>query len=806
MAQTNPNTNNTTNNEEITDFNFKEFLRFCLNKWFWFVICMAFSVGISLFYIYRKQPEYRRYEQILVNDQDSGGGIGEISNAFSTLGLFSKNSNVYNEILTITSPAVMYQVVDSLQLDMNYSLRDGLRAKTLYGSNLPFIVEMPDISELESAGFRIRLEPDGSMELFKFVKSSENKKIKYKEEIKVSPGQSSVVTPIGRVTLLPNPRYVPDGVDESKVISVWKMPTQNSVELYSQKFSADLADQDADVIEMSIEDVSVERATDILNYVLLVYNQDWINDKNKMAVATSAFIDERLKIIQAELGNVDQSIADYMKRTGMPNVEAAIKANLEMNSKMEQDLIKVSNNLSMAKYMQEFLKENPGINTVLPVNLGIEAGDLTAQIIAYNDLLLARDNVLNNSSESNPLVKSYNQQLIAMRSAIEKSVDNKVANLQTSENHLKKEINKSTNQLSNTPEVSLPMLSEERQQAVKEALYLFLLQKREENELTMKFTADNMRIITPPVGPLKPVSPKKGLIIIVACILGLGVPLILVYYLEASNTTVRNKKDLTLVKMPFTGEIPQVGKKQDLNALKDRLPIFKKAKDEKPPLAVVEEGKRDVVNEAFRVIRGNIDFMTGKKAGSQVIMLTSFNPGSGKSFITYNLAMSFCLKGKKVLIIDCDLRHGSSSMYVGMPKTGLTSYLTGNTTDWHSLVVKTIANPNLSILPIGKIPPNPAELLEDGKLNNIVEEARKEYDVIFLDCPPVNIVVDTQIVAPLADRTLFVVRAGLLEKSALKELNEFYEEKKFNNMSVILNGTEAVHSRYYTYGNYQNLN
>lgn len=791
--------------EEISDFNLKDFLKFCLTKWLWFVLCLIFSVGIALFYIYRKQPEYLRYEQILVNEQESNGGMGDISKAFSSMGLFSKNSNVYNELLTLTSPSILYQVADSLQLYMSYKKKDGLRQQTLYGTNLPFRIDMLDIDPQGAAAFRVKVIPDEGMVFSKFRSYEGNNWKKYKDEKKVGPNNDLVSTPIGRIKISPNPKYVPSGEPKEMVINVSKMAMQNTVELYGDKFGGDLADQDADVIELAIKDVSVERAVDILNNVLYVYNQDWIDDKNKMAVATSAFIDERLKVIQAELGDVDLSIAQHMKKTGIPDVTAAITAQYELGSKVEEQLITISNQLAVAQYMQEFLLKNDNINTVLPINLGIESQDLAAQVVTYNELLLNRNNILNSSSPSNPLVKNYDAQLTNMRAAIVNSVDNQVKSLQNSINSLKGEMRRMTSDLSNTPEKTLPMLSEERQQEVKEALYLFLLQKREENELTMKFTADNVRIITPPVGPLNPVAPRKGLIIVVAGIIGLGVPLLLLYFLETSNTTVRSKNDLENIMMPFAGEIPQVGKKTNLKKLAEKAPL-RKNKEEKPPMAVVEAGKRDVVNEAFRVVRGNLDFMSGKNSAPQSIMVTSFNPGSGKSFVTYNLGLSFCLKNKKVLIVDCDLRHGSSSMYVGMPRKGLADYLTGSTNDWESLVVKTQANPNLNILPIGKIPPNPAELLEDGRLGTIVEEAKKEYDVVFLDCPPVNIVVDTQIVSQWADRTLFIIRAGLLERAALKELNEFYEEKKFKNMSVILNGTEAIHSRYYTYGNYQNLN
>ena len=793
---------------EVSDFNIKDFFKLCWLKWPWFVGCLIVAVGIALFYIYTRQPKYERYEQILVNEQESNGGMDDISNAFSTLGLFSKNTNVYNELITMISPAIMYAVADTLQLDMNYMERDGLRYKTLYGSNLPFRLDLSDIDSQEGVSFRVKIEENGDMEFYKFQKNLPDGKVKFKDKVSLKAGDTHLESPLGLITITPNPGYDTRFPVEKKIreLHVNKMPMQETVELYGRMLKGDLVDQDADVIELLIEDVSVQRAEDILNWILIVYNNNWIRDKNRMAVATSAFIEERLRVIQEELGNVDQSIAEYMKKTGTPDLQTAIQVNLELGSKVEEELIKTNNELSVARYMQDFISKNDNIDTILPVNIGLEGTQLNTQIVTYNELILARNNVLNSSSQANPLVQNYDRQLNSMRKAIENSVNNQVSSLQTAVNNLKKEIaNKSVN-LSKAPKENLPLLSEERQQAVKEALYLFLLQKREENELTQKFSADNIRIITPPVGSLKPISPKKALIIIISVILGLGVPFLLVYFLEILNTTVRNKSDLDILVMPFAGEIPQVGKKNDLKSLakKSRSKIGKK--DEKPPLAVVEAGKRDVVNEAFRVIRGNLDFMNGKDKSPQAIMVTSFNPGSGKSFLTYNLALSYGLKNKKVLIIDCDLRHGSSSMFVGMPKKGLSDYLAGASSDWEDYIIAGQENPYVYVFPIGKIPPNPAELLENGKLQDLIKEAKQKFDVVFLDCPPVNIVVDTQIIGQWADRTIFVIRAGLLERKALKELNEFYEEKKFKNLCVILNGTEAIHSRYYTYGNYQYLN
>lgn len=780
------------NPQDITDFSFVNFLRLCVDKWWWFAICLVVSVGVALFYLYTKQPKYKRFEQILVTEQDSKGGINDITNSFTTLGLFSKNTNVYNELITMISPAIMYEVADTLNLDMNYSVRDGLRLKTLYGRDLPFQVKLQDIDRQEGAALRIKVNQDGSKNLLKFVSYKEGVKTKLKGEITLAPGATSAQTPLGLIEIIPNPSYSGKIKQTNYEIRVSKLPMQATVEEYGKKLYGDLVDQDADVIELSIEDVSVQRAVDILNYIITVYNNNWIEDKNRMAVATSLFIDDRLRAIQSELGGVDRNIADYMKKSGVTDIEITAQANLELGSRVEEEAIKAANQLSVAQYLQDFINNESNLTSLLPVNMGIENPELAVQINRYNELLMARNTIMENSSASNPLVVNYDNQLQQLRNVISTGVNNQVNNLRNIVSNLNKEMNRMSAKMAKVPEDNLPLLGEERQQMVKESLYLFLLQKKEENELTRKFSADNIRVITPPMGSLEPVSPKKALIIIVACILGLGVPFLLLYYLEASDTTVRSRKDLENIMPPFAGEIPLAGKKNHI-------------KTTDKPLDVVKEGKRDVVNEAFRVVRGNLDFMSGRKDAHQAIMFTSFNPGSGKSFIAYNLALSFCLKNKKVLLIDCDMRHGSASLYAGMPGQGLSNYLTGETDNWNSLLYAGETNKNLMILPIGKIPPNPAELLENNRLEKIIEEAKQEFDLVFLDCPPVNIVADTQLVAKWADRTVFIIRAGLLDRSALSELNEFYEEKRFKNLCVILNGTEPIHSRYYTYGNYQSL-
>ncbi len=795
--------NRSGNKPDVVDFSFQDFLKLCLSKWIWFVVSLVICVGIGVLYICRQQPVYERSEEILITDQDAGGGVGEISGAFATMGIFANNTSVNNELISLKSPAIMVEVAKRLNLYMNYSTREGIRAKTLYGNNLIVKVDFLDLSEQQSGGFKMELHPNGDAILNKFYAYRSGKKEKYSEEIKVAKGTEIVKTPIGRIKIAPNPDYKGEPLEDVLKINVGKMALQATVELYGGRLNGDLVDQDADVIGLSIKDVCIQRAVEILNTVLVVYNENWIEDKNRMAIATSAFIDERLKVIQEELGDVDSAIAQYNKETGTPSVWSSAKISLEKSPELEANVVLLTNELTIANYMRKFIKDSKNEMTIIPVNIGVTDSRIESQILNFNETLIARNNLVANSSESNPLVENYNLSLDEQKKSIMQGMDNYVSSLETKLSSAKKELSKNSDELRTTSVKGLPLLSEERQQKVKESLYLFLLQKREENELTQTFTANNTRVITPPMGSLEPVAPRVQLILIVSILLGLAIPFGIMYTREASNTKVRSRKDLEVIKMPFAGEIPQVGKRKKLT-IDDGKSGNKKSKKEEAPISVVEEGKRDVVNEAFRVIRSNIEFMSGKETSGQVIMLTSFNPGSGKSFISYNLGVSFALKRKRVLIVDCDLRHGSSSMFVGMPKNGLTNYLTGNIDNWKDVVEKTSASPNLSILPIGKMPPNPAELLDNGRIKELINEAKEDYDYVLLDCPPVNIVVDTQIVGQYADRTLFVVRAGLLDKSALGELDEFYEEKRFKNMSVILNGTEASHSRYYTYGTYQN--
>jgi capsular exopolysaccharide synthesis family protein len=380
------------------------------------------------------------------------------------------------------------------------------------------------------------------------------------------------------------------------------------------------------------------------------------------------------------------------------------------------------------------------------------------------------------------------------------SIDNSIVALNTQIRNLQGSQASTTSKIASNPTQAKYLLSVERQQKVKESLYLFLLQKREENELSQAFTAYNTRIVEQPGGSTAPTSPNSRNILAIAFVIGLVIPFGVVYLLEMSNTKVRGRKDVSNLTIPFIGEIPQNGSARRKKGKKNDDDAESKAKR-----IVVRDGKRDIINESFRVLRTNVEFMCNSAEQNNIIAITSFNPGSGKSFISINLGMSLAIKRNKVLVLDGDMRHGSASAYVGSTERGLSSYLSGAESDINSLIVRDNECEYLHVLPIGTVPPNPTELLESPRFAKLIQELKPIYNYIVIDCPPIEVVADAQIIDRYADRTFFVIRAGLFERAMLPELDRLYNDKKYHNMAFMLNGTRNEQGRYgyshsYRYG------
>ena len=763
----------------------QDLLYLCLARWKWFVLSLMVTIGVATVYLLRTPAVYTRTASVLIKEDSKGKSVSSDLESFSEFGLFQSGTNVNNELITFQSPALMTEVVKRLRLDMNYFVPGKFHRQVAYGLTLPVDVTINDLPENESAGFTLKIQPDGTLYLSDFIRNGTDLDEK---DVKGSL-LDSITTPLGKIIIHTTPNYVKG---EAYTLYVGKSSLYNAVNSCSSNLSVSLNSEKASVIDLSFKDNSTQRAEDVLSMLISVYNENWVKDKNQIAVSTSMFINERLGVIERELGNVDEDISSYKSEHLLPDVQAASSMYMAQSSEANAQILSLNNQLYMTRYIRNYLANDANRTQLLPANSGIESANIESQIAEYNKQLLQRNSLVANSSTENPLVVDMDQALASMRGAIIRSIDNQIVTLNSQIKSLRQTEQQTTSRIAANPTQAKYLLSVERQQKVKEALYLFLLQKREENELSQAFTAYNTRIVTPPHGSMLPTSPVHKNIFMVAFALGLLIPVVIIFMRENMNTRVRGRKDLENLTIPFIGEIP-------LFTRKKKGILGKKPQEVKA--VVVKEGNRDIINEAFRVLRTNLEFMTGKDKTSNVIIMTSFNPGSGKSFLTMNIAMSLAIKGKKVLVIDGDLRHASVSSYIDSPDKGLSDYLGGRIDNLDEIIVPDPKHKSMDILPVGTIPPNPTELLFDERLKQTIDTVREQYDYVLIDCPPVELVADTQIIEKLADRTIFVVRAGLLERSMLSELEKIYDEKKYKNMSLILNGTEGSGGRYgYCYG------
>lgn len=761
-----------------------------VSKRYVFVYSILLCVLIALLYIAKTPPVFTRTTSVLIKDDSKSGSSNSYSSiSFSDIGVFGTKVNVKNEMLTLKSPALMREVVLRLKLNENYSLKGVFYDKILYDIT-PIKIVFTDSIE-SSRAFAVDLLPENKVLIYDFESSGE-----YIDFSAVTGRLSEPVqTPFGKIVIVPTDFYQKDS-PQTILYSV------TQVELvagdYSNALGIALGDEDATILDLTIADISPKRAEDILNTLITVYNEDWIKDKNKIAVSTSKFIDERLEKIENELDAVEQDISDYKSKNLLPNIEIASTLFMEEASKNKAQILALNNQKSVAKYILDYIKNSKKEEQLLPVNTGIQNMYIESQISSYNSLLLQRNNLFQNSSEKNPLVKDMNESLVSLRESIIRSVESLIVSLDTNMENIKRSETEINERIASNPGQAKYLLSVERQQKVKESLYLYLLQKREENELSKAFTAYNTRIINPPSGTNFPSAPQKKRIILIAFALGLILPMVVLILIESLNTTVKGKKDLEALSIPFIGEIPLTEEGEKKSKWTN---MFRKKNFSNKASMVVEQNNHNRINEAFRIVRTNMDFMYSQ-SNDKVVMFTSYNSGSGKTFVLLNLAMAFALKEKKVLVIDLDMRKGTLSTSVNSPKMGISNYLAGQVENIKDIIVKKHLNDNLDVIPLGTIPPNPSELLSSKVLSDLLVKLREKYDYIYLDCTPTEVVADASIVANVADITIFIIRAGLMDKRLLLDLETLFFSYKYKNMTVILNGTFHSRNRYSKYNQY----
>lgn len=774
-----------TQNKELSKkpIKLKEVFDATLRHWPWIVVSLFVCIGIAIFFILKSNATYTGNASVVIRDEEGGSSSSSELSGLSDFGLLTSNTNIYDEVNKFKSPDVFAEVVDRLNLDVTYWTDGTLRDNILYGPKVPIKINLP--AELDDRGLscRVTIKSPDTFKLTDLVIT--NGKDKYEGKSGTFRFGQAINTPMGHITVDKAPTFAYGAPDSPGSIKIEKNSKENATNALAASVDVTFKKNEGNTINFAITDLSPRRAEDILNTMIDVYNERWIKAKNEVTLSTTNFIDQRLAVLVKELGNVDQDISSYQSANMIPDVKEAASLYMQESQQNENDILQVNNQLQMTRYMRDFVAHDAKKNQVIPANTGIENPGIEEQISEYNKKAIERSQLAANSSDNHPVVIDMDAQLSEMRSSIIQSLDNQVKALGSSMRNLQANQGHTNAQISATPTQAQHLLSAERQQKVKESLYLFLLQKREENQLSQAFSAYNTEVIAKPKASNNPTGPHRMRILGAALLLGLVIPFGAEYVKQLTNDKIRTRKDLSKMKAPLLGE----------------LPMYKFPKGDKDHTeVVVKQGERDLINESFRLLRTNIRFVSGEHEGCEVLMLTSFIPGSGKTFIAMNLGATFALKQKRTLVIDCDMRRAATSAFVNTPGRGISDYLVGRVKNIEDVIVANKIQDNLSVLPVGTIPPNPTELLESEKFTKLIESLRKDYDIIIIDCPPTEMMADAQIIDEVCDRTIFVVRSGHLNLSMVDEIDELFREKKFKNMGVVLNATPIGSTGYGSYG------
>jgi capsular exopolysaccharide synthesis family protein len=779
---------NKTEISEESGMTIADYLNLMKSKWYWFMLSVIMCFSGAVLYLQITPKIYERTARLMIKDEDKkGSGVLDEMSALSELNFFSPKSNVNNEVELLRSKRMQQEVIHRLNLQTSYKLKYGLKTTELY-RNSPVMVGFPDAEEGESFSFTLKFISQEDIELTDFKQEDiEFTDISVKMRI-----SDTTDTPVGEIVVFPTLYSSKEYLNTP--IYITKLKLKDKLESLVINASVEKTNT---VITLSLKDNVPERADDILNTLIAVYNEDNITYKNQIVVNTSNFINEHLNVIEHELELVDEDISKYRSENMAADIQISTEIFLTESSVYNKQIFELQNQLSIVEFIKEYLANPANNDRLIPSNSGIENSGIEKQITEYNTMMLKRARLIENGSEKSPAVIELTNATIAMKQSVIRSVNNLAVMLNLQIEGAKNKEVQTNKKIANVPQKEQEMIPIKRRLVTQENLYLYLLKKRVENELAGAATISNFRIVDEADGSIKPVAPKPRIILLAALIAGFLLPFSIFWLNNLLYTGIRGPKDITdILTVPFLGTIP-------LNRQKKK----KKSKgDIVSSSLIVRDNSRDYISEGFRVIRSNMDFMTAKN-NAKVIMTTSFNVGSGKSFVSLNLAMSFALTNKKVIIVDLDLRKASISSCVGSPKAGVSAYLSGINSNPDELIVKEWLNPNLDILPVGKLPPNPAELLLSDRFKELISVLQERYDYVFLDTTPVNIVADASIVADVANMTIFVVREGLLDRRMLPDLEQIYKTGKFPNMAVLLNGSNMTSGKYYgryghSYGRY----
>lgn len=759
-------TNNSTSGKNDQGINLIDLLVYLGSKWKWFLLSVLICGGAAWLKYARTPLVYFRSTTVIIKDpsnKTSSAGLDRYDN-------FINKVNVANEILQFRSKRLMREVVQRVHADVSYRVKDRLRSNELYMQS-PVQVSFPDAVQGSYVAFQVTPQDEETVVLSCLPGEEESKKITAKLN-------DTIPLRGGRIVITPTNFYGETWI--GRTVSVRKLPLDAVVTRYQGGLGIRQEQDESSILTLSLKDSSPALAEDVLNMLVTVYNEEAIKDKNRVAVNTADFINERLIIISQELGDVETDLESFKRENQVVDISSSASMYMSESQKYSADALELETQLRLARYIKDYLTDPKKEIDLIPVNTGISDMNIESQINQYNAIKLRRDKLIDDSSDRNPVVEELNNSLRAMKQTIIRAVDNMIVSLNVKRNDIQSREQQAQSRVASIPTKERQMLSIERQQKIKESLYLFLLNRREENALSQAMADNNARIIDSADGSKAPIAPNRNRILLLGMLIGLALPGVTFLAILFMDTRVHGRKDVEeAVSVPFLGEIPL-----DKDAVKHR------------KTSTVDSQGDDITSEAFRILRTNMTFMSRKDKAVQVITFTSFNEGAGKTFISHNLAVSLVYARKRVIILDLDIRKGTLSRHFGTHRTGVTNYLANS-----SITVDDIIQhrENFDIIASGVVPPNPAELLMDDRLDELVNELRQRYDYIIVDNVPIGIIADATIANRIADLTIFVVRAGRLDRRMLPDIEKLYEEKKLKNMALVLNGT-ALHRHSYRYG------
>ena len=763
-------TNNSSNKNE-QGLNIVDLFMYLASQWKWFLLSILICGGIAWYNYARAPLVYFRSATVIIKDP---------SNKASTSGLdrfdnFINKVNVANEILQFRSKKLMREVVQRVHADVSYQIKDGLRSNELYNES-PVLVSLPDELPEQSFSFTMTLKDAKTVTLSDFsgIEAKPSYEVALNDTVAIAEGMNVVVTATN---------YLRDSWLNTP-IRVQKCPVESMVNYYKNALGIQQEEEESSILTLALKDSSPARAEDVLNTLITVYNEEAIKEKNQVAVNTANFINERLIIIERELGNVESNLESFKQQNQIVDIASSAGMYMNESQKYNADAMELETQLRLANFIKDYLTDPSKETDLIPSNTGISDMNIENQISLYNAAKLKRDHLIDDSSVNNPVVQELNNSLRAMKQSIIRAVDNMIVSLNVKRNDAQNREMRAQSRVTAIPTKERQMLSIERQQKIKEALYLFLLNKREENALSQAMADNNARVIDGAEGGSAPISPNRNRILLLGLLVGIALPGAVCLAILFMDTRVHGRKDIEdATSVPYLGEIPL-----DKEAMKD----YRKN------VMVVKEQGDDIVSEAFRILRTNMAFLTKKDKPAQVITFTSFNIGAGKTFIARNLSMSLSYMKKRVVMVDLDIRKGTLSRRFGHYRVGVTNYLSDNTVKVDDIIQHL---EGFDLIPSGLLAPNPAELLMDGRLDELMNELRTRYDYIIVDNVPVGLVADAVIANRIADLTIFVVRAGKLDRRQLPDIEKLYQDKKLKNMALLLNGANPEHHGYgYGYG------